>query len=307
MRYKFHILLIILNAIIILKVYAIDTLNIGTLLRKDTVIAATQNISIKLRKSDSIVNNNEIILHRLYLSTFPVDPKKFPDVKKIDISGICYFPEEILEFKNLEILNIRFLRGDDISRCYNKESMKFEIITKIPLEDIVRELKFLKEIRFSNYVVSKCHKIPENIIELKNLETLLVDADFYPVSILQSKTLKIVFIGSNVSEPEKANLITIFPENPKDKKKMKIPRNGTFINYYDKEHKIVEGNFVNGRPDGKWTFWFYNGKVEQVRYYKNGLEDGEWVVWDDKGEILLEHTYVEGKLVYKKNIKILIK
>jgi hypothetical protein len=254
---------------------------------------------------DSIVNKNEIILK--YSVTFPVNPKDYPDIKKLVINGCLFRKEIVLEFKKLEILEVNL---------YDIEVVPHNCPQKlIDLEDIIRELKHLKHLKIcGGYYV----KVPENIVELKQLKSIWLESDLYPVSILQLKKLVVVEDGG-VSEAERGNLSSFYyssgfdsfeqlPRKYKYRRKINIPKNGTFVNYYDSTinsykagHKMVEGNFVNGKPDGKWTYWFYEGTVAQVRYYNNGVETGDWIVWDRDRSVIAEYKFDNGKLVsYKK-------
>lgn len=72
--------------------------------------------------------------------------------------------------------------------------------------------------------------------------------------------------------------------------------NGKFINYNEKGIKISEGQFVNGYINGKCSYYYDNGKIEEVHYRKNskitlestfynlnGLLE-KYVVYDDLGD-----------------------
>ncbi|MFH6995141.1 hypothetical protein [Flavobacterium sp. FlaQc-48] len=72
--------------------------------------------------------------------------------------------------------------------------------------------------------------------------------------------------------------------------------NGKFINYNEKGVKISEGQFVNGEINGKCSYYYDNGKIEEVHFRKNkdvtlesifynpnGLLE-KYVVYDDLGK-----------------------
>lgn len=54
---------------------------------------------------------------------------------------------------------------------------------------------------------------------------------------------------------------------------------------YTDDQKIEEGNFLNNKKDGKWTFYFNNGKVKHTLNYVNGTADGQAVFYYKNGNI----------------------
>jgi antitoxin component YwqK of YwqJK toxin-antitoxin module len=95
---------------------------------------------------------------------------------------------------------------------------------------------------------------------------------------------------------------------------------GAYREFYPNGKPFVEGQFVRGRQNGDWTFYFDNGQINRKATYKegkpdgpreifradgtlsskrgfaDGLRDGEWISYDDTGKKpLAEEHYVKGK------------
>ena len=61
-------------------------------------------------------------------------------------------------------------------------------------------------------------------------------------------------------------------------------------------HKIILGEVVDGKKDGKWTGWYENGQKEREGTYKDGKEDGLSTTWLENGQKWYEATYKDGKI-----------
>ncbi len=61
--------------------------------------------------------------------------------------------------------------------------------------------------------------------------------------------------------------------------------------------KRLEGNYKDGKVDGKLTWWDENGQIEGEGNYKDGKEDGKFTSWDENGQINAELNYKDGKRV----------
>lgn len=81
-----------------------------------------------------------------------------------------------------------------------------------------------------------------------------------------------------------------------------IPENGTFRTNYVNGARLCEGNYVDGKPDGRWTFSFPNGVVSQERYYHLGAKTGTWVFRNSEGDTLALFNYENDRLVYRKDV-----
>ena len=91
--------------------------------------------------------------------------------------------------------------------------------------------------------------------------------------------------------------------------------NGTRIGYNGFGVKVSEGNFVNGLPNGKWTYYHpATNKVSGTGEMKNGDRIGKWSYFDEQGRNAAEGVYEndemvgiwkiyeEGKLVEERNM-----
>ena len=52
-----------------------------------------------------------------------------------------------------------------------------------------------------------------------------------------------------------------------------------------------------GKKDGKWTWWYLNGQIQQKGNYKDGDQDGKWTYWHENGQLSQERNYKDGVCV----------
>lgn len=71
--------------------------------------------------------------------------------------------------------------------------------------------------------------------------------------------------------------------------------NGKWAYYYQNGKKKAEGNYINGKKTGKWTFFYINGRVEQTGSYSAGKLSGFWRWYYKTGELLKEEYYIYGR------------
>ncbi len=75
--------------------------------------------------------------------------------------------------------------------------------------------------------------------------------------------------------------------------------------YYIKENKPrFEGNFVNGDPDGKHTWYYASGKVQVSGKYTGGMKQGDWKFYDEYGQLTLTILYEADEEISWDGIKI---
>lgn len=67
------------------------------------------------------------------------------------------------------------------------------------------------------------------------------------------------------------------------------------IKYYENSQKKYIGHFKDDAKDGKWTFWYEDGKIWSEGYFTKGLRTGESKVYHENGEIFFLGKYQEGK------------
>ena len=74
---------------------------------------------------------------------------------------------------------------------------------------------------------------------------------------------------------------------------------GKYLCKYNNGQKEKEGNYKDGKLDGKWTWWNKKGQKIKQKNYKNGKLDGKLIEWFQfNGEIKREEIYKNGKLCF---------
>ena len=68
-------------------------------------------------------------------------------------------------------------------------------------------------------------------------------------------------------------------------------RDGKWTYWYENGKPWSEGTFVNGKSEGKRTTYFENGKVRYEGFYKEDLRVGKWRFFDENGRMLQEVDY----------------
>lgn len=74
-------------------------------------------------------------------------------------------------------------------------------------------------------------------------------------------------------------------------------KNGLWKHYYKNGKLEFIGNFDEGQPKGKHTYYHPNGVKKKEGKYLIGKENGIWKVYSERGEILEVLQYKRGKLV----------
>lgn len=65
--------------------------------------------------------------------------------------------------------------------------------------------------------------------------------------------------------------------------------------FYSNHQKYMEGEYKNGKRNGKWTSWFENGSKWSEGNYKEGIDNGKHTVYFDNGKKYFEGNYKDGK------------
>ncbi len=70
-----------------------------------------------------------------------------------------------------------------------------------------------------------------------------------------------------------------------------------FWKLYDQYYSYFfgEGNYLNGQKDGKWIFYYPDGKTELEGFYSEGKPDREWLWLYQSGSKKREEVYLNGK------------
>lgn len=65
--------------------------------------------------------------------------------------------------------------------------------------------------------------------------------------------------------------------------------------FYPNGQKFVEGQFVKGKQDGDWVYYFDNGKVQRTVHFTAGKPDGSWDVFNAEGVVIAKRGFKDGK------------
>jgi antitoxin component YwqK of YwqJK toxin-antitoxin module len=65
--------------------------------------------------------------------------------------------------------------------------------------------------------------------------------------------------------------------------------------YYDNGSLKAKGKKKNELKEGKWIFYFEDGKVFREIHFHNDIEEGEWKMWHANGALYLEQMKVHGE------------
>jgi antitoxin component YwqK of YwqJK toxin-antitoxin module len=68
-------------------------------------------------------------------------------------------------------------------------------------------------------------------------------------------------------------------------------RDGRWTYWYENGKLWSDGQFTNGKADGKRTTYFENGKVRYEGFYKEDMRVGQWRFFDENGRLLQEVDY----------------
>jgi len=62
--------------------------------------------------------------------------------------------------------------------------------------------------------------------------------------------------------------------------------------FYEYEgNKIILGSMINGKKNGKWTFWYDSGIKRQEAYFKDGRNVGEWKWYNSQGILVIKQSF----------------
>ncbi len=82
------------------------------------------------------------------------------------------------------------------------------------------------------------------------------------------------------------------------------PITGKVYGYFGEEgnlEKVYIGNLLNGKKEGKWTWWYHEtGRKSEEINYKKGEIDGLHIEWYENGQKKYERTFKDGELISSK-------
>jgi len=65
--------------------------------------------------------------------------------------------------------------------------------------------------------------------------------------------------------------------------------------YYPVGTLRMEGEFKNGKKDGRWISYYQDGTKWSEGYYKDGVNEGKTFTWHENGEKYYEGIYTNGQ------------
>ena len=57
---------------------------------------------------------------------------------------------------------------------------------------------------------------------------------------------------------------------------------------------IAKGSYIDGNPDGLWTYWYENGQKKEEGNYQHGVKNGMWVEWHPDPEHSRQQSFCQA-------------
>ena len=76
--------------------------------------------------------------------------------------------------------------------------------------------------------------------------------------------------------------------------------------YYDNDKLRFEGNYIDGEPDGKHTYYYRDGNKMLQGLYIMGRKEGEWKRYNEYNEVVFTLEFSDGIEIKVDGIKIKI-
>ena len=73
--------------------------------------------------------------------------------------------------------------------------------------------------------------------------------------------------------------------------------NGLVKYFHENGKKFQDVNYVDGKPDGKFSEFYDTGEVKRTGKYENGLREGSWKVYLKNGKIQEKGKYTNGEKI----------
>ncbi|MDP2424328.1 MAG: hypothetical protein U1C46_07000 [Bacteroidales bacterium] len=67
------------------------------------------------------------------------------------------------------------------------------------------------------------------------------------------------------------------------------------IGYYPEGQKRIEGNYLQDKRTGRWTYWYENGNKWSEAEYVAEIRHGKSIVWHENGKKYYEGNYMNGE------------
>jgi antitoxin component YwqK of YwqJK toxin-antitoxin module len=112
--------------------------------------------------------------------------------------------------------------------------------------------------------------------------------NFYPTLFVSFLLLFNTSIAKEVSELLENNGRMYEPGHEE-------PYTGKYVIYFESGQKRYEGNFLNGKMDGKQIKRHENGQKSYEANFKYGKQEGPYIFWYENGQKSYEANYKKGK------------
>lgn len=76
-------------------------------------------------------------------------------------------------------------------------------------------------------------------------------------------------------------------------------KNGAFKTYYFNGQLEKSGYMVNDYNVGKWTYYYPNGQISTEGNFKNDMAEGKWISYYENGNKMCEGLFKNGKQEYE--------
>jgi len=70
---------------------------------------------------------------------------------------------------------------------------------------------------------------------------------------------------------------------------------GRWKYYYDDGKVMFEGDYIQGNPEGKLKYYYEDGTLKEEQYYSSGIPDKLWKKYDLEGNVIVAITYKDGE------------
>ena len=57
---------------------------------------------------------------------------------------------------------------------------------------------------------------------------------------------------------------------------------------------VAEGSYVDGKPDGLWTYWYESGQMKEEGHFDQGMKNGMWVEWYSDSKLMWKGEWTNG-------------
>ena len=71
-------------------------------------------------------------------------------------------------------------------------------------------------------------------------------------------------------------------------------KTGEWKGIFNNGKTAFEGNYIEDMPDGKHSYYYYNGMIRRQGWYEKGKKEGEWKIFKEDGTLFITIIYKKG-------------